>query len=195
MLGCHCPTSASHLPTHTHTSAGLMWELAPRFGALLVFAEHRYYGESQPFAHDSKRNMAFLTTEQARLFRWTGAGVGRAWSVPVDLAPSAGRRRGRRRAGRRSRHPSSPFLSAAPATIREHPPKHPHTSAFSPNLHHQAMADFAELIWELKEELGSQDTPVVGFGGSYGGMLAAWFRMKYPHLMDGAIAASAPIWA
>ena len=52
------------------------------------------------------------------------------------------------------------------------------------------MADFATLIWQLKQEARDPDLPVVGFGGSYGGMLATWFRAKYPHLMDGAIAGS-----
>ncbi len=27
-----------------------------------------------------------------------------------------------------------------------------------------------------------------------GGMLATWMRIKYPHILDGAIAGSAPIW-
>lgn len=37
----------------------------------------------------------------------------------------------------------------------------------------QAMADYAELIFELKAELKAEDSAVVGFGGSYGEV--SWF--------------------
>ena len=34
-------------------NTGFMWDIAPKYEALLLFAEHRYYGESLPFGNDS----------------------------------------------------------------------------------------------------------------------------------------------
>lgn len=102
---------------------GLMWENAEDMNALLVFAEHRYYGESLPFASGTTGCMNWLTTEQA-------------------------------------------------------------------------LADFAFLIDHLQRSYSQgAPLPVIGFGGSYGGMMAAWFRLKYPESVDGVISASAPIWS
>ena len=102
---------------------GLMWELAPSMGALLVFAEHRCEPKSHPnFCGVGSQNcVGYCTTAQA-------------------------------------------------------------------------LADYAAIITDLKQEVDNATVPVVAFGGSYGGMLAGWLRMKMPHIVCGAIAASAPIW-
>ncbi|KAL0007859.1 hypothetical protein SO802_009361 [Lithocarpus litseifolius] len=57
----------------------------------------------------------------------------------------------------------------------------------------QALADYAELIVSLKKNLSADSSPVLVAGGSYSGELAAWFRLKYPHIAMGALASSAPI--
>lgn len=106
-------------------NTGFMWDIAPEFNAMLVFAEHRYYGESLPFGPDTYKNVSLLN-----------------------------------------------YLTSE-----------------------QALADFAENIRYLKTTIpGAENSPVIAFGGSYGGMLAAWLRIKYPNVIIGALASSAPIW-
>ena len=90
--------------------------LAPRFGALVVFGEERYYGKSTP----KSSNFEFLSTEQV-------------------------------------------------------------------------LADYANLITSLKKNLSAVNCPVIAFGGSYGGTLTTLFRLKYPHIVAGGLAASAPL--
>lgn len=120
---------ATRSETHSHPSLSRFffllsrWDIAPEFNALLVFAEHRYYGASLPFGADSFTNENYV-----------------------------------------------------------------HLSA------EQALADYAQFLGSLKKNMSIPDAEVISFGGSYGGMLTSWFRAKYPHVVSGAIAGSAPIW-
>jgi len=103
-------------------NTGFVFEIAPTFKALVIFAEHRYYGKSLPFG-----KMSF---------------------------------------------------------------EHPYVDLLTTE---QALADYAVLISELKQQLNATSCPVIAFGGSYGGMLSAYMRFRYPNIIAGSIAASAPI--
>jgi len=69
----------------------------------------------------------------------------------------------------------------------------------------QALADLTSFVQQLPALVGCKGRvmslefsgtalcDVVLYGGSYGGMLAAWHRFKYPHMTLGAIASGAPV--
>ena len=99
-----------------YSSNGFMQELAAAWGGLLIFGEHRYYGDSLPFGKDSllPKNALYLSTEQA-------------------------------------------------------------------------LADYATLLTELKTTIleNAASCPVISFGGSYGGTLTTYFRLKYPQVVIG----------
>ncbi|OQV22401.1 Dipeptidyl peptidase 2 [Hypsibius exemplaris] len=109
--------------TNFYNNTGFIFDIAPKFNALIIFAEHRFYGQSLP-------------------------------AGPVKSF-------------------QSPYLGLL--TIE------------------QALADFAVLLSSVKAELNATDSAVISFGGSYGGMLAAYMRQKYPNIIDGALAASSPV--
>lgn len=59
----------------------------------------------------------------------------------------------------------------------------------------QALADLAHFRTVIAEARGLTNAKWVAFGGSYPGSLAAWFRLKYPHLVYASVATSAPVHA
>lgn len=113
-----------------------MWDLAKQFDALLLFAEHRYYGASMPFGNDS-----FSVCMHIQPFRSTLLLLNLIYFQTPEKAG---------------------YLTSS-----------------------QALADFADfLTWYRKNEK-AEKSPIIAFGGSYGGMLTAWMRMKYPHIIQG----------
>lgn len=92
-----------------------MWDWAKEFGAMLVFAEHRFYGKTLPYG-----NLSY----------------------------------------------EMPYLEALTVD--------------------QALADFSTFLAWLKRNIaGAQHARVIAIGGSYGGKLAAWLRLKYPDIVTG----------
>ena len=51
------------------------------------------------------------------------------------------------------------------------------------------MANFIETMTEKHNFTG----PWIAFGGSYPGSMAAWVRLKFPHLISGAVSSSGPL--
>eukprot|EP00298_Acanthocystis_sp_HF-20_P008801 c17906_g1_i1.p1 GENE.c17906_g1_i1~~c17906_g1_i1.p1 ORF type:complete len:503 (-),score=237.15 c17906_g1_i1:59-1567(-) len=57
----------------------------------------------------------------------------------------------------------------------------------------QALSDLAQFYLFATEKYNlTKDNKWVSWGGSYPGMLAGWFRLKFPHLVYASVASSAP---
>lgn len=60
----------------------------------------------------------------------------------------------------------------------------------------QALADLAHFVVEMRRTIpGAEKSGVIMVGGSYSATMVTWFRQKYPHLISGAWASSAPVFA
>ena len=75
---------------------------------------------------------------------------------------------------------------------------HPTASLETDNLRYlsseQALGDIAVFHdYIAKKYQLTENNKWISFGGSYSGALSAWLRIKYPHLIAGAIASSAPV--
>ncbi|XP_046555459.1 putative serine protease F56F10.1 [Haliotis rubra] len=57
----------------------------------------------------------------------------------------------------------------------------------------QALEDLATFIVKTNKERNFKNPKWITFGGSYTGMMSTWLRSKFPHLVTGAVADSAPI--
>ncbi|XP_067000532.2 lysosomal Pro-X carboxypeptidase isoform X2 [Anabrus simplex] len=58
----------------------------------------------------------------------------------------------------------------------------------------QTLKDFANLIIHLRSSSSLlSNSPVITMGFGYSGALAAWMKVRYPHLVLGAVASSAPV--
>lgn len=58
----------------------------------------------------------------------------------------------------------------------------------------QALADAAYFIQEMNKAYNfTSDQKWIAFGGSYGGALVVWMRVRYPNLVYGGISSSGPI--
>lgn len=59
----------------------------------------------------------------------------------------------------------------------------------------QGLADLTRVHKYITDRYELTSNKWISFGGSYPGALSAWFRLKYPHLVFGAVASSAPVQA
>ncbi|XP_048258304.1 putative serine protease K12H4.7 [Haliotis rufescens] len=57
----------------------------------------------------------------------------------------------------------------------------------------QVLEDLASFIVATNKEHNFKDIKWITFGASYGGLVSTWMRLKFPHLVTGAVAHSAPL--